>query len=107
MATPRKAAKSAKTPATAAAKTTKAAKAAKAAPAETTAADVPAAAAVATATAVAEQDEAKIAAHADDHAGHPSDLMYWKIFAFLFAVTAVEVLLYYKSLPGVHLNNAA
>jgi len=59
------------------------------------------------ATAVAAEDEAKIAAHSDDHAGHPSDVTYWKIFAFLFAVTAVEVLLYYKSIPGVNLNNAA
>ena len=38
---------------------------------------------------------------------HPSDGQYWKIFWILFAVTAVEVALYYWSIPGVNLNNAA
>ncbi|HEX7167662.1 MAG TPA: cytochrome C oxidase subunit IV family protein [Acidimicrobiales bacterium] len=45
--------------------------------------------------------------HAGDHGSHPTEGTYWKIFWILFAVTAVEVLLFYKSLPGVHLNNAA
>lgn len=45
--------------------------------------------------------------HAGDHGGHPTEGTYWKIFWILFAVTAVEVLLYYKSIPGVNLNNAA
>jgi cytochrome c oxidase subunit 4 len=48
--------------------------------------------------------------HADGaaHAGHPSEGQYWKIFFLLFAVTAVEVALYYYELPGsVHINNAA
>jgi cytochrome c oxidase subunit 4 len=38
---------------------------------------------------------------------HPTEAQYWKIFFLLFAITAVEVLLYYKSIPGVNLNNAA
>jgi cytochrome c oxidase subunit 4 len=42
-----------------------------------------------------------------EHADHPSEGQYWKIFFLLFAITAVEVLLYYKSIPGVNLNNAA
>jgi cytochrome c oxidase subunit IV len=42
------------------------------------------------------------------HAEHPSEGQYWKIFFLLFAVTAVEVALYYWELPGpVHINNAA
>ncbi len=41
------------------------------------------------------------------HVEHPSDGQYWKIFFILFAVTAVEVLLYYVPVPGVNLNNAA
>jgi cytochrome c oxidase subunit 4 len=45
--------------------------------------------------------------HTAGHADHPSEQQYWKIFFLLFAVTAVEVLLYYKSIPGVNLNNAA
>jgi cytochrome c oxidase subunit IV len=45
------------------------------------------------------------AGHDDAH--HPSDRQYWKIFWILLVVTAVEVALYYFSLPGVHLNNAA
>jgi cytochrome c oxidase subunit IV len=46
-------------------------------------------------------------AHAE-HADHPSEGQYWKIFFVLFAVTAVEVALYYFELPGpVHVNNAA
>lgn len=43
-----------------------------------------------------------------EHAEHPSEGQYWKIFFLLFAVTAVEVALYYWELPGsVHINNAA
>jgi cytochrome c oxidase subunit 4 len=42
-----------------------------------------------------------------EHGDHPSEGQYWKIFFLLFAITAVEVLLYYKSIPGVNLNNAA
>ena len=42
------------------------------------------------------------------HADHPSERQYWKIFFILFAVTAVEVGLFYFELPGpVHVNNAA
>ncbi len=41
------------------------------------------------------------------HTEHPSEGQYWKIFFLLFAITAVEVALYYKSIPGVNLNNAA
>jgi cytochrome c oxidase subunit 4 len=44
------------------------------------------------------------AEHAVDH---PTEAKYWKIFFLLFAVTAVEVALYYWSIPGVNLNNAA
>ncbi len=40
------------------------------------------------------------------HGEHPTEGKYWKIFFILFAITAVEVLLYYKSVPGVHFNNA-
>ena len=43
--------------------------------------------------------------HEDAH--HPSTGQYWMIFWILFVVTAVEVLLFYFSLPGVNLNNAA
>ena len=43
-----------------------------------------------------------------EHVDHPSEGQYWKIFFLLFAVTAVEVALYYFELPGpVHINNAA
>mgnify|MGYP000365486499 CR=1 FL=1 len=43
-----------------------------------------------------------------EHADHPTEGQYWKIFFILFAVTAVEVALYYFELPGpVHVNNAA
>jgi cytochrome c oxidase subunit 4 len=38
---------------------------------------------------------------------HPTEGKYWRIFFLLFAVTAVEVALYYWSIPGVNLNNAA
>ena len=38
---------------------------------------------------------------------HPSDAQYIKIAIILAVVTAVEVALYYWSLPGVNLNNAA
>jgi cytochrome c oxidase subunit 4 len=41
------------------------------------------------------------------HHDHPSEGQYWKIFFLLLAITAVEVLLYYKSIPGVNINNAA
>ena len=41
------------------------------------------------------------------HADHPTEGQYWKIFFLLFAITAVEVALYYWSIPGVNLNNAA
>jgi cytochrome c oxidase subunit IV len=41
------------------------------------------------------------------HHDHPSDGQYWKIFFILVAITAVEVFLYYFSIPGVNLNNAA
>lgn len=44
----------------------------------------------------------------DAHVEHPSDRQYWNIFFLLFAVTAVEVALYYIELPGpVHINNGA
>ena len=43
--------------------------------------------------------------HEAGHPGHPDERQYWKIFFILFAVTAVEVLLYYFSIPGVNLNN--
>lgn len=45
------------------------------------------------------------AGHEDAH--HPTEGQYWKIFWILFAVTALEVVLYYFELPGVNLNNAA
>ena len=42
------------------------------------------------------------------HVEHPSEKQYWKIFFLLFAITAVEVALYYFELPGsVHINNSA
>jgi cytochrome c oxidase subunit IV len=41
------------------------------------------------------------------HHDHPNDAQYWKIFFILLAITAVEVLLYYFSIPGVNINNAA
>src|SRR5688500_2707896 len=40
-----------------------------------------------------------------DHASHPSTTTYWKIFWGLFLITAVEVALYYWSIPGVNFNN--
>jgi cytochrome c oxidase subunit 4 len=43
---------------------------------------------------------------ATDHGSHPTERTYWKIFVFLFVITAVEVVLYYKNLPGVNFNNA-
>ncbi len=47
--------------------------------------------------------------HADEaHVDHPSEKQYWKIFFLLFAITAVEVALYYFEIPGsVHFNNSA
>jgi cytochrome c oxidase subunit 4 len=42
-----------------------------------------------------------------EHADHPTEAQYWKIFFLLFAITAVEVGLYYFSIPGVNLNNLA
>jgi cytochrome c oxidase subunit 4 len=56
-------------------------------------------------TAVTATDEHALE-HADGH-DHPTEAQYWKIFFILFAITAVEVLLYYVSIPGVNLNNAA
>jgi cytochrome c oxidase subunit 4 len=44
------------------------------------------------------------AEHAVDH---PTEAKYWRIFFFLFAVTGIEVALYYWSIPGVNINNAA
>jgi cytochrome c oxidase subunit 4 len=41
------------------------------------------------------------------HVDHPSEGQYWKIFFLLFAITAVEVGLYYFNIPGVNLNNGA
>lgn len=48
-------------------------------------------------------------AHAGEaHVGHPPDSQYWKVFVLLFAVTAIEVGLYYFELPGpVNVNNGA
>jgi cytochrome c oxidase subunit 4 len=59
--------------------------------------------------------ETEPAAHGHEHAadggethgGHPSTSQYWKIFFLLFAITAVEVLLYYQSIPAVNVNNGA
>lgn len=47
--------------------------------------------------------------HDDDveHVDHPTEGKYWRIFWLLFAITAVEVALFYWSIPGVNLNNAA
>ena len=39
-------------------------------------------------------------------AHHPTDAQYIKIAIILAVVTAVEVALYYWSIPGVNLNNA-
>jgi cytochrome c oxidase subunit IV len=47
------------------------------------------------------------AAAGHEDAGHPTEAAYWKIFFILFAVTGLEVLLYYASIPGVNLNNTA
>lgn len=53
------------------------------------------------------EQHAAAAGH-DAHVEHPSVGQYWKIFFILFAVTAVEVVLYYFELPGpVHINNGA
>jgi cytochrome c oxidase subunit 4 len=41
------------------------------------------------------------------HHDHPSEGQYWKIFFILLAITSVEVFLYYVSIPGVNINNAA
>ena len=57
-------------------------------------------------TAVTDTDEHALE-HADGHGDHPTEGQYWKIFFILFAITAVEVLLFYVSIPGVNLNNAA
>jgi len=40
-----------------------------------------------------------------DHGSHPTPKTYWKIFWILFAITAIEVGLYYKSFSPVNLNN--
>ena len=42
-----------------------------------------------------------------EHVDHPTEGQYWKIFFLLFGITALEVALYYKSIPGVNLNNGA
>lgn len=52
-----------------------------------------------------EMDEAAVA-HAGDHASHPGPRTYWMIFVILFAITAIEVLLFYVSVPVVNVNNA-
>ena len=52
-----------------------------------------------------EHHPAEAAGH--EGTGHPTEATYWKIFVLLFAITAVEVGLYYFSIPGVNLNNAA
>ena len=59
-------------------------------------------------TATTEHDHEHPAEGIVEHAEHPSEGQYWKIFFILFAVTAIEVVLYYFELPGsVHINNAA
>lgn len=60
------------------------------------------------ATKAAEQDRQEIVASdtAPNQAHHPSDGDYIKIAIILAIVTAVEVALYYWSIPGVNLNNA-
>lgn len=55
---------------------------------------------------ISEESEEHVDAHAG-HGGHPTEAQYWKIFFLLFSITALEVALYYKSIPGVNLNNAA
>jgi cytochrome c oxidase subunit 4 len=58
------------------------------------------------ATSVSHTDHESTAVEAV-HEG-PTERQYWKIFFLLFAVTAIEVCLYYFELPGpVHVNNAA
>ena len=54
-------------------------------------------------------EEPTLTSHGDEvvHHAHPSDGQYWKIFFILLAITAVEVFLYYFSIPGVNINNAA
>ena len=44
---------------------------------------------------------------AGDQGHHPSDFTYFKVFLVLLGLTAIEVLLYYQSIPGVNLNNTA
>jgi cytochrome c oxidase subunit IV len=41
----------------------------------------------------------------DHHGDHPSDGQYWKIFFLLVIITAIEVGLYYFSIPVVNLNS--
>ena len=57
----------------------------------------------------AEHDRQQIVASdtAPHEAHHPSDADYIRIAIILAIVTAIEVALYYWSLPGVNLNNAA
>ncbi len=57
----------------------------------------------------APQETAEVAAavEAAEHPDHPTEGKYWKIFWLLFVITAVEVLLYYVSIPGVNFNNLA
>ena len=60
------------------------------------------------ATSVTHTDPEHAPDHGAGHVEHPSEGKYWKIFFILFAITAVEVGLYYQELPGsVHINNAA
>ena len=56
-----------------------------------------------------EHAEPELTSHGTEvvHHDHPSEGQYWKIFFILLAITAVEVFLYYFSIPGVNLNNAA
>lgn len=61
------------------------------------------------ATKAAEQDRQEIVASdtGPHESHHPSDGDYIKIAIILAVVTAVEVALYYWSIPGVNFNNAA
>jgi cytochrome c oxidase subunit IV len=61
------------------------------------------------ATSVTHTDPEHAPEHGGDHAEHPSERQYWKIFFVLFAITAAEVAMFYvyegvDNFP-VHLNN--
>ncbi len=60
---------------------------------------------MATKTTSKEPIDLAVAVEAAEHPDHPTEGKYWKIFWLLFVITAVEVLLYYFSIPGVNLNN--